>query len=322
MEITKIAVLTGVLLAVGIIYNKYIDKWSNDDEVNEYKLIEKYLLNDSSLATSTKPILWIPLVHETNGRWWPSFYSRNTKEVNQPYFNVTIKSIIDKCGDSFHIHIINDESYKKIIPGWDIDLSRVGEPLRGLIRMGAQMKLLFHYGGLIVPPSFLCHDNLNEWWESNTAEDKMVSPRIHLKSSAQPLTNVGPTLEFVGCQKGNEVCAELIEWLAILTSKGMSGEVEFSGTITEWLVKHDGVNKTSALEVGVCDGTGKVLGLEEYLGQSDVKMSNDTIGIAFPAQSVLERVKYQWFARMSPEQAVTSNTYFGSQLLKVCSSED
>ena len=322
MEITKIAILTGVLLAVGVIYNKYIEAWTKDDQLDEYKLIEKYLLKESSLATSTKPILWIPLQHSTNARWWPSFHSRNTKEVNQPYINLTIKSIIDKCGDSFSIQIINDDSYSKIIPGWDIDLSRVGEPLKDSIRGGAQMKLLYHYGGLIVPPSFLCEKDLIDWWRKNTSENKIACPKVHLKSMANPETNVGPTIRFIGSQKGNEACFELIEFLALQASKNMSGESEFLGDVTAWLSNHNEVNKSSALEVGVCDGSGKLLGLEEYLGQSKVILSNDRVGILFPAEDVLNRVKYQWFARLSPQQAVTSNTFFGSELMKQQSCED
>ena len=51
-----------------------------------------------------------------NARWWKSFGSRNTKCLNQPYQYLTIKSIVDKCGEHFNICLIDDKSFEKLIP--------------------------------------------------------------------------------------------------------------------------------------------------------------------------------------------------------------
>ena len=69
---------------------------------------------------------------------------------------LTIKSLIDKCGKDFNILLIDDESFMKLIPGWNIDLNKIGDPIKGKIRRLALARILKYYGGMIVPSSFVC----------------------------------------------------------------------------------------------------------------------------------------------------------------------
>ena len=46
--------------------------WGQEGEdARNYRLVKKYLLNDSSLARNKLPILWFPIDYEKNARWWP-----------------------------------------------------------------------------------------------------------------------------------------------------------------------------------------------------------------------------------------------------------
>jgi hypothetical protein len=73
-----------ILTVLGVLYEKYKLKFMPDEELQKYDLIKKYLLNgDEDLGG--KPILWIHTTHEVNARNWPSFFSRNTTKLNQPY---------------------------------------------------------------------------------------------------------------------------------------------------------------------------------------------------------------------------------------------
>ena len=57
-----------------------------------------------------KPNIWIHIDYEKNSRNWKSFYSRNSRHLNQPYLHLTIKSIIRYCQDDFNICLINDDT--------------------------------------------------------------------------------------------------------------------------------------------------------------------------------------------------------------------
>ena len=58
------------------------------------------------------------------------FKSRNTLDLNQPYKNLCVKSIMKYCGDSFKICLIDDSSFEKIIPDWTIRMDGLSDPIK------------------------------------------------------------------------------------------------------------------------------------------------------------------------------------------------
>ena len=150
------------------LYRRLEDKRIREEDKEDYDNIQKYLLNDNDLDSSKKPILWIHIPYEYNSRNWLSFGSRSSLDLNQPYLYLTMKSIIDKCSESFRVCIIDDKSFDKLIPNWNINMSRFGNPVSCKIRTLAMTQLLQKYGGLVVPPSFLCFQDLITMYEKGT----------------------------------------------------------------------------------------------------------------------------------------------------------
>ena len=142
------------LLSVGVIFTAsyFANKLKQPFETNdEYEMIRNYVLNDSPLYGYNRPKLWIHSQYQVNSRKWKNFGSRNSTDLNQPYLHLVIQSIINHCGDDFHICLIDDESFSKLIPSWDVDITNMAEPHKQLFRELAMMKVLYHYGGMIVP---------------------------------------------------------------------------------------------------------------------------------------------------------------------------
>jgi hypothetical protein len=104
-------------------------------EGDEYEMVKKYLLNDSPLYGFNKPKIWIHTKYEISARKWKDFYWRNTYDLNQPYIHLTIKSIINHCGGKdFHICLIDDETFSKLLPKMDISIdSNMAEPQKSAI---------------------------------------------------------------------------------------------------------------------------------------------------------------------------------------------
>ena len=153
-----------ILMGVGFIYRRYMDKYETDDETKQYDLIRKYLLNESSITKEKKPIIWVHIPYEYNAREWKSFYSRGSTDLNLPYQNLTIRSIIDH-NEGFHVCLIDDSSFTNLIPGWTQDITKVGEPIRSKLRQLCLLKILYNYGGMIVPSSFLCLNDLSIFYD-------------------------------------------------------------------------------------------------------------------------------------------------------------
>ena len=160
MLVTNYIILFIILISLGILYQKYLDKLSSITPFDDYGEIKKYLLKDKTLDKSKKPILWIYIPHEYNSRNWLSFGSRSSNELNQPYLYLTVKSIIKNCDESFKIVLIDDGSFNKLIPNWNINISLLSDPMKCYVRQLAMAKLIYAYGGLNVPISFLCFKDL------------------------------------------------------------------------------------------------------------------------------------------------------------------
>ena len=115
-----------IITLCGYLYEKYKFREEANMELEKYDKMKDFLFNDGSIL-SNKPILWVHIDYEINSRWWPSFYSRNTKKLNQPYLQLCIESIVRHCGDSFNICLIDDDSFSKLIPGWKSRYGSFGE---------------------------------------------------------------------------------------------------------------------------------------------------------------------------------------------------
>jgi F0F1-type ATP synthase beta subunit len=55
--------------------------------------------------------------------------------------------------------------------------------------------------------------------------------------------------------------------------------------------------------------------IERLISNNFIDFINCIYGIYIPADDVLNRLKYNWFARLSPEQVLESDTTIGKQLL-------
>jgi hypothetical protein len=77
------------------------------------------------------------------------------------------------CDQSFTICIIDDNSFEKLLPGWSIDMSKISNPISENMRKLGLMKLIYKYGGVNCPISFLCLKDLSGLYQKGTRGEKM-----------------------------------------------------------------------------------------------------------------------------------------------------
>lgn len=305
-----------VLIIIGQLYRRYVEKNKNDELVEQYEIVKKYLLNDSSLANAKKPILWIHVENEINSRNWQSWGSRNTDCINQPYLFLTIKSIVDKCGGSFNIVLINDDTFSNILPGWSIDIRGVANPIKKYIRTLALSRVLYYYGGLLVPPSTICFQDLfHAPYSGLTQSDALIGEYID-KSVHSGDVVYSPNTRFMGCLKGSDVMREFCEHLELLISKDYTDEVNFLGECSNWWsnkILQGKAGLVTAKELGVQIPAGPMT-IEKLLGDTIYPLFPEATSVFIPQEDILNRLKYQWFARQSPQQ-VLEGDYFIALLL-------
>jgi hypothetical protein len=302
-----------VIATVGFIGNKIIAK-IDTKKTDEYDLIKKYLLNDSPLYGYNKPKIWIHSKYEINARQWKDFYSRNSTDLNQPYIHLTIQSIINHCGNDFHICLIDDETFSKLIPTWDIDLPNIAEPAKSNIRELGLAQLIYYYGGMVVPNSFLCSQNLLGLYSDGISN--MLPFACENINHTQGFMDkqkliFSPDSYFYGAPKNNKTIQEYIEVLKTKCNNShFNGEYEFRGQTNNLFRGFIGQQKMNLIGgelVGIKNDKRKPILIEELLGEGFIHLSPNIYGIYIPQEEILKRTKYQWFATISTEQLLNTN---------------
>jgi hypothetical protein len=308
------------IFATSYLVNKYTQQFESNDE---YELIRKYLLNDSPLYGFNRPKIWIHTKYEINSRKWKDFYSRNTTDLNQPYIHLTIKTIIDHCGDDFNVCLIDDETFSKLIPSWDVDLSTVAEPMRAHFRELGLMQLVYYYGGMVVPNSLVCLKNLKSLYEDGIRNNlpfvcESINRSTNVQNQKQRLL-FAPSLYFMGAVKNDPVILELVEYLKERNvSPHFSAEVDFVGDTSNWCfdrLNEGKLNLIGGERIGVKTEKRKTILLEELMEEGFLDLRKDTVGIYIPADEILTRPKYQWFAVLPSEQVLKTNSIIAKYLM-------
>ena len=310
MLVANYIIIVIIIIALGILYQKYLEKQASIMPNDSYSEIKKYLLNESSLAESKKPILWIYIPHEYNARNWLSFGSRSSFDLNQPYLFLTVRSIIKQCEESFYICLIDDNSFVNLIPDWNINMSLLADPMLSNIRQMALAKLIYRYGGINVPISFLCARDLIGLYEKGTNGDTMFVCE-NIDTNITSTTDLFyPDSRFMGAKKENVTVRDYIDFMQRIISADYTAQSDFLGDFDRWCNKRIG-NKQLRLipgtEVGTKSMDEEVINVDDLLSEEYIHFYPKMYGIWIPADQILKRRKYEWFARMSPEQIFQGN---------------
>jgi len=306
-------------MTVGILYKRYEDKLSSDMSARNDAAIREYLITDSDDLTGivqTKPILWIPIHYEYNSRNWDSFGSRSSYDLNQPYMYLTVKSIIHHCKESFHICLVDDKSFVRLMPDWKYANARLSNPVADHVRRLGVTKLLHIYGGMTVPPSFLCLRDLIEMYTNGTSDSKSMFIAENRNRSVTFSTReyiADPNI--MGAPAGNSEMGALAMYMEKLTESNKTSSADFTGEVSEWCAANQRIIKVDASLIGVRDKNGRSIMIEDLLSNNYLDLTTHAYGIYIPSEDVLSRTKYAWFARLSGNQVLKSNTIVGKYLL-------
>lgn len=310
-NIAKYFVVLGVIVASTYFASTYRGTLETKDD---YEMVKKYLLNDSPLYGYNRPKLWIHTKYELNARKWKSFHSRTSTDLNQPYIHLCIKTIINHCGDDFNVCLIDDDSFSKLIPNWDIDLSQIAEPMRSQFREIGLLELVYYYGGIVVPNSFVCLKNLKGLYDLKmTTKTPFFCENINRSANVLNGTTTRlfvPDLTLFGCEKNSEIVKEIVENLKEKIQTHFTNERVFLGYISHLLIDMSELNKINVLGgelIGVKTATKKQVTVDNLMEERYLNFHPMIYGIYIPEDEILKRTKYQWFAVMTGEELLHKN---------------
>ena len=312
----KIAYITLLIVLVGLgtFKSKFLDQALSKSD----SLIANHLHNNDDIFRSSLPTLWIHLDRVPNARHWLSWGGRQTNFVNLPYLNLCVKTIIDRCGESFNIALIDDASFHKLIPDWNIDLSKVSARPKDNLRSLALCKVLHNYGGLLVPSSFVCLRNLKDMFYRTTGNGKCVAAVLPVKSFSGSGQEMSPSLKFLGCEKHCQGMGRICRHLELLCSKSSWSALDFVRDAAEMLSNAARTGHLNLIEpefTGVRDKHGRQIYLSRLMSDSTIYLHERSLGLYVPRNELVARLEYGWFCRMDAGQVMESKTNIGKYLL-------
>ena len=307
----------GLLVILGLLsyFSKKIRE--KDDKLNaefNSNSIDKYLLEHTDILKSSRPVLWIHVPRELNARRWQNFGSPNSEDLNQPYIYLTVRSIIEKCGESFTICIIDDDSFAKLLPGWEINLDKLGSPILENVRTLGCLKLLYLYGGLMCPKSFLCQKDLVNVYNMSISKHKMIAFEKKNQGISAMEDKYVCDLQFCATFPQNETVKHMTTMMEELISSNNTHETQFVERIGMTCKQYD-IHQLDGKQIGIKKANDKCVILEDLMTSDFVNFATEKYGILIPEKEILKRRKFEWFASLNSQAVLTSETFIGKQLL-------
>ncbi len=317
MEILRYIALFLILTSIGMLYDRYKKKYDPDEELSKYHLVQKYLLNEDTILTG-KPILWVHTDHETNSRKWEDFGSRNTEKLNQKYIELCIETIVKYCSQSFNVCLINDDSFAKLIPSWSVDIDKLANPVKSHIRNLGILKLLYYYGGMVMPNSMIIMKDLKPLYDNTINTKGCFVGEFVSRDLTSTHTRFFPSHKFMGTKKKCAKVDFLIKEYENLLKDDTTTDMDINGNLNKLIYrmcKQGKVHIISGRLLGTKDKNDEVIILDDLLQSSYIPFDNEMVGIYLPKNEIISRTKYQWFAHLSREELFNCDTIAAKQLI-------
>lgn len=305
-----------VFSILGIFYNRYKENDKNKLIKRDDDIIQQYLLEDT--PSGPEPIIWIHVPNEMNSRKWASWGSRNTNHLNQPYLYLCIRSIINKSQGKFRVCIIDDTTFNKVLPHWNIDLNAMSEPSRSHTRQSLMMQLLYTYGGLSVPLSYIALRNMDELYtECLSDKDCFIGTCV---SDYLNTDNIMYNPMFMGSLKESQTMKDLIETYNQIVSKDASKGSDMDGLFKNCihtLVKAGNMHCINPSRIGVTDHDKRVMYIDNLMKAPDlIKLDPNAHGLYVPYKDLLKRSNFNWYSVIPVHDVLYVNNLISHTLLQ------
>ena len=296
-----------LITSVGILIDKYRKKQAVHKQVEYNTLVEKYLVNDETEVVNNpkKTIVWIYIPKARNARNWINFGSRNNYS-NPPIMYITLTSIILKAQRNCKVCIVDDTSLSKLLKGWDIKLDTLDCFSKSKIANLAMMKVLYKYGGILVPPTYLAMNDIDVLYKNGVQQtDMFVVETLDDTKEYLTLNHM-----FVGCKAKSSTMKDIIGRLEQTAHDTALDDVFNEDSVLYSYIQDRTVTVVHGSNIGNIDSNGDLLSFDRLLSDEDICMDDNILhGIYIPYKKLLSRDKYRWILYMTYDDLLQTDTF-------------
>jgi hypothetical protein len=214
--------------------------------------------------------------------------------------------------------MVDDNTFGKLLPSWNININLVSDPIKKNIRRLGMAKILYTYGGIIVPISFLCMKDLIDMYSRGTSHSKLFVCQNLDRNSTSNAYEFYPDIRFMGAEKEHPLMSGFIDYIQRIISQDSTAESVFLGKLDRWMqhkIEDGNVNMINGMEIGVKNLEDQPILLEDLLSDNYIDFYSNMYGILIPARDILKMRKYEWFSRLSTKQALQANTILSKYMI-------
>jgi hypothetical protein len=200
--------------------------------------------------------------------------------------------------------VFSDSDFEDLLK-LPVDHTKLSGALLENHRQICLMKIMYEYGGVLVPPSLYLKesvyqlDNPQQWYVSEMVNTNNVSTQKML-----------PSNQLMGTNAKNP---ELLLYIQHLEKQDRS-------VVESPFCENYFVSKQVHVLDGVLSGTKSKTGpvvLEDLMSDQVLDLTDNNIGIYMPDELLKKRIHYQWFCKMSESQVLECNCAFSYYILGV-----
>ena len=131
---------------------------------------------------------------------------------------------------------IDDHSFNELLPNWTPKLNYIGEPFNYKIRHLGLMSLLYEYGGMLIPNSFLCLQNMITLYDNAISNNMIgIGEIVNYKNFNNQNTFI-PSSQFIWCEKNNELLLEYINFISNIIATDYTDQSIFLDEFNTWFL--------------------------------------------------------------------------------------
>ena len=127
-----------------------------------------------------------------------------------------------------------------------------------------------------------------------------------------------PNLSFCGAPRECETVRELCNFIQRTASHDYTADTKFLGDYDKWCkqrIENGKINMIEGVEIGTKTIDEKQIIVDDLMSNNYLDLYQGTYGILIPSEEILNRNKFEWFARLSPKQVMESDTIIGNYIL-------
>ena len=111
---------------------------------------------------------------------------------------------------------------------------------------------------------------------------------------------------------------EFSDRISVIVSNDFTNDMDFTDECNRLcyeLIVNSKVSIISGSKIGIKKDDGAPIKIEELMEDTYIDIPDNIYGLYIPSDAILKRRKFEWFARLSAQQALSSNTMIGKYLL-------